>query len=78
MRDVLSTLARIADSPYVNLFAGLLLIIASLLEATDTVLEQIIGVDMRLYHGILILGLFQVARSLIDLLAGFERIGRKR
>ncbi|PRQ02385.1 hypothetical protein ENSA5_23120 [Enhygromyxa salina] len=66
---MLAAIHRISTSPYMNLFAGLALLVTSGAE-TVTSFEEGIGV----HHGVLVYALVQVVKVFPELFEGLEGI----
>ncbi len=63
-------LRRISDSPYLNLFSGLVLLITSGYEIMMTVDDVLVGVR----HGILVFGLIQIVKAIPEIMRGLEEV----
>lgn len=70
MQAILKTFVRWMRNPRMELMAGIVLLCAGLFEAYETVLEEILGVHMRIHHGVIIYAGFSVLKSLTGLVEG--------
>lgn len=73
-----SILDRVVNSPYLNLFVGLLLVAAALFELSETLVEEVLGVDIQVAHAIFLLGLLTLIRAVEEILQGLEHVRRMR
>jgi hypothetical protein len=71
-RRVAQALKRFVDHPVTKLFVGLILIISGLIEAYDTVLDDVHRLRVRVGHGVVILGVVNVLASLPEVIEGIE------
>ena len=65
-------LKRFVDHPITRLGVGLILIASGLIEAYDTVLDDLHRLRVRVGHGVVILGIVSVLASLPDVITGLE------
>ena len=65
-------LKRFVDHPMTKLGVGLILIASGLIEAYDTVLDDLHHLRVRVGHGVVILGLVNVLASLPAVIEGIE------
>jgi hypothetical protein len=65
-------LKRFVDHPITRLGVGLILIASGLIEAYDTVLDDLHRLRVRVGHGVVILGVVHVFASLPEVIAGIE------
>lgn len=63
-------LKRITESPYLNLFSGLVLLITSGYEIMMTMDDVLVGVR----HGILVFGLIQIVKAIPEIMRGLEEV----
>ena len=66
-------LKRFVDHPMTKLVVGLILIASGLIEAYDTVLDDLHRLRVRVGHGVVILGVVNVLASLPEVIEGIER-----
>jgi hypothetical protein len=66
-------LKRFVDHPLTRLGVGLILIASGLIEAYDTVLDDLHRLRVRVGHGVVILGVVHVFASLPDVITGIEQ-----
>lgn len=69
-------LRRLAEDPFLNLAAGIALLIFSLLEVGPTLLEDIEAFKFGSHHGVSIFSAWHIFKVLPDCLEGIERIFR--
>ena len=65
-------LKRFVDHPITKLVVGLILIASGLIEAYDTVFDDLHRLRVRVGHGVVILGLANVLASLPEVIEGIE------
>src|SRR5262245_3202980 len=66
-------LRRFVNHPMTQFGVGLLLITSGLIEAHDTVLDDLYRLRVRVGHGVVILGLVHVLASLPGVIEGIDR-----
>jgi hypothetical protein len=71
-RRIARALKRFVDHPVTKLFVGLILIVSGLIEAYDTVLDDLHRLRVRVGHGVVILGVVNVLASLPEVIEGIE------
>jgi hypothetical protein len=59
-------------SPHFSMGLGIVLVLCGILETTETFIEQFMVIDVKGHHGIIIFGLGQIMKSLVDILEGVE------
>ncbi len=69
-------LKQLAEDPFLNLAAGIALLIFSLLEVGPTLLEDIKAFKFGSHHGVSIFSAWHIFKVLPDCLDGIERIFR--
>lgn len=67
---------QIAEDPFLNLVAGIVLVFLSLVEVSPTLLEDIKAFNFGSHHGVSIFGVWHIFKVLPDCLEGLERIFR--
>ena len=65
-------LKRFVDHPITKLVVGLILIAGGLIEAYDTVLDDLHRLRVRVGHGVVILGVVNVLASLPEVIEGIQ------
>jgi uncharacterized membrane protein len=58
--------------PRVRLLVGFLLLFAGICEISETVIEEFIGVEVRMAHGMIVFALSQVFVAITHILEGIE------
>ncbi len=74
MKAILRAAGWIVDSPYVTLASGIILIASAIFQMMDTGLERALGVDIGTHHGVLLFGILQACRALVDMGDGGGRL----
>ena len=69
-------LRQLAEDPFLNLAAGIVLLVFSLLEVAPTLLEDIKAFKLGSHHGVSIFSAWHIFKVLPDCLEGIERIFR--
>jgi len=72
MKD--SIYVRIIQSRYTNIGMGMVLVFTGLFEMFHDVLTDFFGVSVRLHHGIILYGLYQVINSVIAIIQGHQYV----
>jgi hypothetical protein len=73
LRRLAHGLKHFVDHPVTKLAVGLILIVSGLIEAYDTVLDDVHRLRVRVGHGVVILGVVNVLASLPEVIDGIER-----
>ena len=71
-----TNLKPLVEDPWLNLMAGLALLIFSLMEVFPTLLEDIKAFKFGSHHGVSIFSAWHIFKVLPDCLDGIERIFR--
>jgi hypothetical protein len=71
-RRIARALKGFVDHPITKLVVGLILIASGLIEAYDTVLDDLHRLRVRVGHGVVILGVVNVLASLPEVIEGIE------
>ncbi len=66
---------RVLNHPATSLFVALAAIGSGFAEGSTLMLEDLVGFDAGAHHGVIVLGLFQFARALAEMIQGARRIG---
>jgi hypothetical protein len=69
----LESLRRIVGHPLTQLGVALVLIVTSAIELSQTFVDDFYSTRVRATHGLLIVGIWQMLRTLPDLIEGIER-----
>jgi hypothetical protein len=72
LQRISRVLKRFVEHPVTQLGVGLILITSSLIEAYDTVLNDLHRFRVRVGHGVIILGVVNVLASLPDVILGID------
>ena len=67
-------LRRIIKSPYTTLTTALILLVSGIFEVSETVLEDILQMEIRAHHGVLLFALVQIFVAIEHILSGLEGI----
>ena len=73
LQRIARALKRFVDHPVTKLGVGLILIASGLIEAYDTVLDDLHRLRVRVGHWVIILGVVHVFASLPEVIKGIER-----
>jgi hypothetical protein len=65
-------LVKIILSPHFSMGLGIVLVLCGILEMSETLIEQFMDLDVKGHHGLMIFGLGQIMKSLVDILEGAE------
>ena len=66
-------LRRLIDHPVTNLIVALILIATSLAEGWETFFEDLVNFNAGVHHGVLLLGFFNLLRTIPELFEAAER-----
>jgi hypothetical protein len=64
----------LVENPYLNLLVGAMLFLSAAYEVGDTLYEDMMGLNVRVHHGIMIYSIFVIFQSMPDLFASLERV----
>jgi hypothetical protein len=66
------------DHAYTRLAIGGILISSAILDMADLAIEHALGIHVEVEHGMIIFGVFTVARALHDVAEGMELVGLEK
>lgn len=69
-------LRKVVENPYLNLVVGILFLLSGLSEAWDTLHDDIVNLNFRGSHGIIIFSIMHVMKTIPDLFEGLEYVQR--
>ena len=69
----LERIKRFVRHPLTQLIVAIILIITSLIEASETFIQDLYNFKLRASHGLLVVGIMQVLAAVPDLVEGLER-----
>jgi hypothetical protein len=76
MARYLPALRRVVTNPFANIAVGLILLVTSLMEAWETLFDDIGSGDLGAHHGLMIFAVFQILKTLPDLMDALHFIHR--
>ena len=68
------TLKRIVKNAYANLFVGVILLITCLMEIWDTMVEDLVGMNVKGEHGLIIFAVAHILKTLPDIMESLGRL----
>jgi hypothetical protein len=68
MASYLPAIRRVVNNPFANIFVALILLVTSLMEAWETLSDDISGMNFGAHHGIMLFAVFQILKTLPDLM----------
>ncbi len=74
MKGIAGKIHKIAENPYLNLFAGILFIWTGFLEAGETIFDDIINLNLGVHHGAIVFGTLHALRSIPEVMIGLKLI----
>ncbi len=74
MGKIRVTIQKIIRSPYFSFAMGMMLLLCGILEATETIIEDFVNVEVKTHHGLILFGFGQILKSITDILEGTESI----
>lgn len=78
MNRFLKVLEKFVKSPFVNMAIGFVLLITGLMEAWDTLQEDLVHLHFKAHHGMIIFGFFNILKSVPDIFEGLEKHFHKK
>ena len=69
----LERVKRFVRHPLTQLIVAIILIVTSLIEASETFVDDLYNFKLRASHGLLVVGIVQVLAAIPDLIEGVER-----
>src|SRR5262245_1111076 len=69
----LERVKRFVRSPLTQLIVAIILIVTSVIEASETFMQDFYSFKLRASHGLLVVGIVQVLAAIPDLIEGLER-----
>lgn len=73
---MLKRIEELVENPYVNLLVAAILFFSAISEVGDTLYDDILHLNARVHHGIMVYGLFMALKSIPDLFESLERVSR--
>jgi hypothetical protein len=70
----LKKIARIVDSHHGKVVIGVIVVIASIFDVTETTIEKYLGVEIEAEYGIIIFGFAHILKGITDAMEGAESI----
>ena len=64
------------ENPFTNLVKGIVLVLIGVSEASKTLMDDLAHKQLRVGHGLIIIGLFSVLDSLPHIISGLEASNR--
>jgi hypothetical protein len=77
-RFLVKQLKPFLDHAYTRIAVGLILISSAVLDMADLAIERALGFELGIEHGMVIFGVFTVARALHDVADGLELVGLEK
>jgi hypothetical protein len=74
--QIARAIAAFVENPITNLVKGIALLLIGLLDAARTFREDIASGQVRVGHGLIIIGLFSILDALPHLIEGLEASGK--
>ena len=68
MPRYLPAIRRIVNNPFANIFVALILLTTSLMEAWETLFDDVGEMNLGAHHGIMLFAIFQILKTLPDLM----------
>jgi len=72
MKRLSRWIRRLVDNPYAKLLVGVILLVTGLHEAWATLRADLIHLNLKAHHGVMVLGLFHILTAIPDLLEAAE------
>lgn len=70
MHSLFRSLERVIKNPYVEMTLALVIMATGIIEAGDSIFEDVTNGDVGAHHGVILLGLVHAIKSLPAILAG--------
>lgn len=70
MNEFLKKTERVAKSPHLELIVGLILMATGLIEAGETLFEDVASGDIGVHHGMIVLGFAHAFKAIPSVIAG--------
>ena len=67
---LLKTIQFIIYNPYLRLTIGLLVFAIGMVQAWDTFVEDILSANIKLHHGLMLIGITQILDALPNIISG--------
>jgi hypothetical protein len=64
------------ENPYTNLIIGMILFGSGLSEAWNTLHNDIVHMNIKVHHGVMIFGIFSMLKTLPDIFLSLEHVHR--
>ena len=73
-KQLLTKCKHFFESPKTSLATGIILLVAGILESTESFIEGLLGIEVRVTHGIIIFALGHIFIAIIHIVEGMENI----
>lgn len=70
MHAFLKKIERVAKSPYLELIVGLIIMATGLIEAGESLFEDVANGDIGVHHGMIVLGFAHAFKAMPSVIAG--------
>ena len=67
---------RIVENPFLNLVVGIILLISGLSEAWGAIWDDIVNLNLKAHHGIIIFAILNIIRTIPDFFESLEHVQR--
>ena len=74
---MMKLLRKFVESPHINILIGLILLLSGLVEAWDTLSQDMMNGNFGVNHGVIIFGLFHILKSVPDIFEGMEKLTKE-
>ena len=71
---LLKTIKFIIYNPYFRLTLGLLVFTIGMIEAWDTFVKDIMDANLKLHHGVMLIGITQILDALPNIITGLDYV----
>ena len=73
---MIKKIERFVENPYLNLLVGAMLFLSAVYEVGDTLYEDMLHLNVKVHHGIMIYSIFVAIKSIPDIFESLERVSR--
>lgn len=74
LKNLSIKIKKFIDNPKTSLVMGIILLITGVLESMETVLEEMMGLEIGIHHGIIIFAFARILDAIAHLYEGIEDI----
>lgn len=73
-KNISKSLRRFLKNPKTSLVIGIILLFCGVMEGVETVFEKVIGLHIKMHHGVMLFAIAQILLAFVHIIDGIEDI----